>query len=121
MNAASAELFARDWVAAWNAHDLDRILDLYEDDFEMSSPVIARLVGKASGQLKGKTAVRAYWKKALEAAPNLRFELLEILVGVNSVTILYKGHRGVSAEVFHFGKEGKVSAAFAHYTHKLAP
>ena len=36
-----AERFATDWIAAWNSHDLDRVLTHYEDDFEMSSPLIA--------------------------------------------------------------------------------
>ena len=32
--------FAGEWIAAWNAHDLGRILSHYTEDFEMSSPVI---------------------------------------------------------------------------------
>ncbi|MDH4095565.1 MAG: nuclear transport factor 2 family protein [Betaproteobacteria bacterium] len=110
-----AERFAREWVAAWNAHDLERILSHYEDDFEMSSPVIAKLVGEASGTLRGKPAIRAYWAKALAAAPDMRFELVRALAGINSVTVYYNGHRGHAAEVFHFAASGKVTKAFAHY------
>lgn len=29
--------FAKEWIAAWNSHDLDRILSHYVEDFEMSS------------------------------------------------------------------------------------
>ena len=32
-----AERFANVWIAAWNSHDLERILAHYEDEFEMSS------------------------------------------------------------------------------------
>jgi hypothetical protein len=110
-----AERFAREWVAAWNARDLERILSHYEDDFEMSSPVITRLAGEASGRLRGKPAIGAYWAKALEAAPELRFEIVSVLAGVDSVTVCYRGHRGLAAEVFHFGASGKVARAFAHY------
>lgn len=110
-----AEHFAKEWVAAWNAHDLERILSHYEDDFEMSSPVIVKLVGEASGTLRGKSAIRTYWAKALAAAPNLRFDLVSALAGVDSVTVYYRGHRGLAAEVLHFGASGKVSKAFAHY------
>jgi ketosteroid isomerase-like protein len=110
-----AERFAKEWVEAWNAHDLDRVLSHYEDDFEMSSPVIVSMVGEPSGTLRGKPAIRAYWAKALKLLPNLRFELLTALAGVNSVTVYYKGHRGLVAEVFHFGASGKVSKAYAHY------
>jgi len=111
-----AQQFARDWVAAWNAHDLECVLSHYEDDFEMSSPIIRSLAGEASGTLRGKPAIRAYWAKALKAVPDLHFELLTVLTGVNSVTLYYKGHRGLVAEVFHFGASGKVAKAFAHYS-----
>jgi ketosteroid isomerase-like protein len=55
-----AEQFARDWIDAWNAHDLERILSHYAEDFEMASPVIARLMNEPSDTLRGKTAIRAY-------------------------------------------------------------
>ena len=45
-----AERFAREWVEAWNAHDLDAILSHYHDDFEMASPRIATVVGEPSGR-----------------------------------------------------------------------
>ena len=115
MERGFAENFAKEWVAAWNSHDLERILEHYEDDFEMSSPIIATLVGEPSGTLRGKAAIASYWAKALQKMPNLHFELLTALVGVDSVTVYYKGHRGLSAEVLHFGPRGKVRAAFAHY------
>jgi len=107
--------FARDWIAAWNSHDLERILEHYEDSFEMTSPFIAAIAGEPSGKLRGKAAVRAYWAKALQLVPNLHFELLTALEGVDSVTVYYRGHRGLVAEVLHFGPGGKVRAAFAHY------
>ncbi len=113
---AFAEHFAADWVAAWNAHDLDRILAHYADDFEMTSPVIVQIAGEPSGTLRGKQAVGVYWRKALQLIPDLQFELISLLVGVGSVTLYYKGARGrLAAEVFHFGPDGKVVKAFAHY------
>jgi len=112
MERGFAERFAKEWIAAWNSHDLERILEHYEDDFEMSSPIIATLDGEPSGTLRGKAAVRAYWAKALRKVPHLRFEFLTALAGVDSVTVYYRGHRGLSAEVLHFGPRGKVRAAF---------
>ena len=32
-----AHEFAREWIAAWNSHDLELILSHYADDFEMAS------------------------------------------------------------------------------------
>jgi ketosteroid isomerase-like protein len=115
MDKDQALAFAHEWVAAWNAHDLDGILAHYEEDFEMASPAISRLTGEASGSLKGKAAVGEYWAGALEKFPDLRFELLHVLRGADSVTLVYQGVLGLSAEVFHFSPSGKVARAFAHY------
>jgi len=110
-----AEHFAADWIDSWNQHDLERILLHYTDDFEMSSPRIIVVAGEPSGMLKGKAAIGDYWTKALQLAPNLHFDLVATLVGVNSITLYYNGVRGPSAEVFHFNQDGKVTRAFAHY------
>ncbi len=87
MNNTFAEHFANDWIDSWNSHDLQRILSHYADDFEMSSPVIIQLANEASETLRGKAAVSAYWAKALQLIPDLHFELITILVGVNSITL----------------------------------
>lgn len=110
-----AESFAQEWIDAWNSHDLDRVLSHYTDNFEMSSPFIISISGESSGMLKGQDAVGKYWAKALQLNPQLRFELESVLMGVGSVTLYYKGTRGMAAEVFHFDSERKVVKAFAHY------
>jgi len=116
MNQGFAEGFAAGWIKSWNAHDLDAVLAHYSDDFEMSSPYIVSIAGEASGSLRGKPAVRAYWSKALGLMPDLHFELLAVLVGVRSITLHYRSAGGrLSAEVLHFGPDDKVVSAFAHY------
>jgi hypothetical protein len=112
---ADARRFADAWVAAWNAHDLDRILAHYTDDVVMASPVIVELTGEPSGTLRGTPAVRAYWATALARQPGLRFELLEVFAGAHSVVVRYRGPRGLGAETFWFGPDGRVERAAAHY------
>lgn len=122
MDRTFIEHFAADWIDSWNAHDLDRVLSHYADDFEMTSPVIIQIAGEPSGTLRGKTAVGQYWRQALELIPDLHFELITVLVGVGSVTLYYKGARGrLAAEVFHFGPDDTVARAFAHYDLPAAP
>jgi hypothetical protein len=110
-----ADRFAAEWIAAWNSHDLHRVLAHYADDFEMSSPYIARIAGEPSGQLKGKEAVGAYWRKALDLYPDIHFELITTLLGAQSITLYYRSQRGMAAEVFLFGPDKKATSAFAHY------
>ena len=108
--------FAREWVNAWNDRVLSRVLDHYTDEFEMSSPFIAELAGEPSGTLTGKSAIEAYWRSALTRMPDLRFELLRVLVGAGSIVLYYKTSFGkLAAEVIFINPEGKVTRAFAHY------
>lgn len=115
LDLAFAQTFAAEWIAAWNSHDLSRILRHYSADFEMSSPVIVQLMGEPSGKLVGQTAVGDYWAKALARLPDLHFELTTFYIGVDSLTLCYNGPRGQSAEVFHFNSQGLVVRAYAHY------
>lgn len=112
---AFAEKFAKEWIEAWNAHDLELVLSHYSEDFVMSSPYIVRIAGVDSGTLKGKDDIRAYWAAALEKMPTLTFELVKVLTGVDSVTIYYRGVRGMAAEVFFIGADHLVHRASAHY------
>ena len=108
--------FANAWVEAWNGHNLDAILSHYADGFEMTSPVIVHMGISPSGRLQGKSAVRAYWQKALQLLPDLQFELSAVLTGVETVTLFYKGAQGrLVGEVFFFNAQGQVSQAIAHY------
>lgn len=116
MDAEFARRFAADWIASWNAHDLERILSHYADDFEMQSPLIVERMGVASGRLKGKDAMRPYWSKGLAATPPLHFELETVLVGANSLTLLYRRASGKrAAEVLFFDNRGKVVRGVAHH------
>jgi hypothetical protein len=45
---------------------------------------------EASGTLKGKVAMREYWGIGLDARPPLKFELLGVHVGIDSIAILYR-------------------------------
>ena len=111
-----ANAFAQEWIEAWNSHDLERILSHYTDDFEMASPLIVQRMGEPSGRLKGKAAVRPYWAQGLAADPPLRFELLQVLTGVDSIVLYYRNARGqYCAETLTFNLAGKVVRGCAHY------
>lgn len=117
-----AQRFAQEWAEAWNSHDLDRILSHYTDDFEFFSPLIMAVTGDVSGRVRGKEQARAYWSQGLSRAPDLQFELLAVLSGINSIVIHYRGWKGVLAvELFYFNPEGKVSSSSAHYASRQSP
>ncbi len=82
-----ATAFAQRWVKAWNSHDLEEILSFYSEDFIIETPMALLLYPQSGGTVVGKSEVRKYWAIGLEKSPNLYFELLDVLVGVNSVGI----------------------------------
>jgi ketosteroid isomerase-like protein len=107
---------ARDWVAAWNTHDLDLIMTHYEDDVELTSPVAARLLGATDGKVAGKENLRAYFQRGLEAFPELNFKLEDVLWGLNSVVLYYANQKGTrTAEFMELSAMGKVARVVAHY------
>jgi ketosteroid isomerase-like protein len=113
-----ARSFAAEWVAAWNAHDLDRVLSHYSEDFSMSSPVIVERDVDPSGTLHGKPAVRAYWAAAMAAAkPPIHFELIDVYTGVDTVTMHYRsvGRRLVCETVVFDAERRHAIDAFACY------
>lgn len=69
--ADEAETWARDWIAAWNAHDLAAVLARFADDVEFRSPKAAAITGR--GTVRGKPALEAYWRAALAQVGALHF------------------------------------------------
>jgi predicted ester cyclase len=108
---------ANHWVAAWNAHDLDLILTHYEDAIELTSPVAAQLLGTSDGKIAGKANLRAYFQRGLQAYPELRFGLEDVLWGMNSVVLVYKNQKGTrTAEFMELSASGKVARVVANYS-----
>jgi ketosteroid isomerase-like protein len=108
---------ANHWVASWNAHDLDVIMTHYEEGVELTSPVAAQLLGTPGGKVIGKANLRAYFQRGLEAYPDLRFHLEDVLWGVNSVVLYYKNQKEKrTAEFMELSAAGKVTRVVANYS-----
>lgn len=105
------------WIAAWNAHDLDLIMSHYEDSVELTSPAAAQLLGTPDGKVRGKSNLRAYFQRGLEAYPELTFHLENVLAGVNSVVLYYANQKRThTAEFMELSASGKVARVIAHYS-----
>jgi ketosteroid isomerase-like protein len=109
-------LLAADWYEAWNAHDLDRILSHYSEDVVFTSPFVAKLGTSPEGRLVGKAALRDYFGVALERFPDLEFEPIALLTGLNSMVLHYRSVEGrLAAELMVLGADGLVHETIAHY------
>ncbi len=116
MHEQKAKEFAEEWIASWNSHNLDNIMDHYSDDVEFNSPFIVKLLNELSDTVHSKQNLRLYFQKGLEAYPELHFELLNVLAGVNSIVLYYRSVNNLmAAEMMCFDETGKVSKVLAHY------
>jgi ketosteroid isomerase-like protein len=108
--------FGREWIAAWNSRDLERVLALYAEDSEMTSDKIPALGFDASGTLRGKQNLRAYWGKGLALLPNLHFTLIDTFVSPDSVVVFYQNERAAKiCEYLRFDAAGKIRQGSANH------
>lgn len=113
----AAKEFAAEWIAAWNAHDLDRILSHYAENVVLTSPAAAKVLGEASGMVNGRQALRGYFAKGLELFPNLQFKLIDVMQGISSVLLYYENQRGTkTGEFMEFDASEKIVRVVANYS-----
>ncbi len=107
--------FANEWVESWNSHDIENIMKHYTDDVALVSPIAGKLLGNP--EVKGKDAVKGYFIKGLQAYPDLKFTILDVLHGEQSIVIFYLNQNGIKAgEFMEIDSNGKVSRMYAHYS-----
>lgn len=116
MTEAEAQNFASEWIAAWNSHDLERILRHYTDDVEVTSPLVETVMGPGQTTLRGKPRLREYWGTALERYPELHFTLFRAYAGARSLVLHYQSIQGlVGAECMELDGHGRIRRVTAHY------
>lgn len=107
MDAEQVGTAARAWVTAWNARDLDAIMDHYVEDVRFTSPTVVTRWNQPDGVLLGRPKLRAHFEIGLRA-PGLHFELLDVLTGVGGHTLLYRRETGaLVADVIQTDEHGR--------------
>ena len=108
--------YAEQWVQAWNAHDIEAVLDHFHDDVVFTSPVAAGVVPGSGGVVRGKAALRDYWTTALSQQADLQFEVIGVYSGESTLVINYRNHRGQPVnEVLTFDNDGLVREGHGTY------
>jgi len=111
-----ADQLAKQWVHAWNSHDLDEILSHYDEAIVLISPIAANLLNDPTGTVTGKAALREYFQKGLTTYPDLKFELIEVMWGLSSLVLHYVNQKGTKAgEFMEINATGKITKVVANY------
>lgn len=72
MNNLNIEV-AKLWLKAFNEHNLEALLSLYDEKAEHYSPKLKIRQPETQGFIKGKSALRAWWLDAFERLPSLQY------------------------------------------------
>ena len=91
MTEANAQV-GRDWIAAFNSKNLDRLLSLYAETCTHTSPKLRTHHPESGGKIRGKDALRAWWADAFARIPELRYEPMSITADAHRVFLEYMRH-----------------------------
>jgi hypothetical protein len=74
------------------------------------------VLGKQQSSVSGLEELRDYWHRALKAAKEVRFEVIDVGVGADALTIVNRNQRNDHvAETLVFGEDGKVIEGIVTY------
>ena len=82
-------MIALNWIAAFNEHNLNRLLDLYSPVAEHFSPKLKQRHPETGGLIKGREAMHSWWKDAFDKLPSLHYHLVNLLVGEDQLLMEY--------------------------------
>lgn len=96
MSASQNEIIATKWFDAFNNHNLEALLALYHDNAVHYSPKLKIRKPETNGFVKGKSALRDWWKDAFERLPTLQYQVTTLTANKERVFMEYL--RKVSGE-----------------------
>jgi ketosteroid isomerase-like protein len=115
MTSDEAQAFAVEWAAAWNERDIERVLAHFHADVAFTSPTALAVVGVPT--VRGKSALRDYWARALASCQTLVFSLDRVVWDAEraELAIVYtseiNGNRRRVSENLTFDAAGLVARA----------
>ena len=64
---------AQKWFEAFNNHNLENLLSLYDDEAQHYSPKLKIKKPETNGLVRGKTALHSWWQDAFDNLPSLQY------------------------------------------------
>jgi len=86
---AASEFIAMQWFAAFNAHNLEQLISLYDDNAEHFSPKLKVRRPETNGLVTGKDALRDWWQDAFDRLPTLHYKVTSLTANDSRVFMEY--------------------------------
>ena len=116
MTYEDAETHAKDWIEAWNAHDLERIMSHYSRDVVFEAETVKMRWQKPDGKLFGVVELRKHFALGLELAPQLNFQLEQVFLAPSGYAILYRRENGNRViDCVTMNDSGQAAKVIAYY------
>ena len=77
------------WFEAFNSHDLEKLLSLYDEDAIHYSPKLKIHQPDTNGWIKGKDTLRNWWADAFQRLPQLHYQVLKLTADDEQVFMEY--------------------------------
>ncbi|MGE0567160.1 MAG: nuclear transport factor 2 family protein [Bacteroidia bacterium] len=89
MTAEDNKQIANKWFEAFNDHNLENLLELYDDDAQHYSPKLKIRQPETRGLIMGKSQLRDWWRDAFERLPSLKYEIIKLTSDESQVFMEY--------------------------------
>ena len=77
------------WFEAFNIHNLEQLLSLYDDNAEHFSPKLKIRKPETNGLIKGKNELRIWWQDAFDRLPTLHYKVTSLTANSDRVFMEY--------------------------------
>ena len=89
MTPDSLQAIAFKWFDAFNNHNLEQLLSLYDDEAEHFSPKLKIRKPETNGLVSGKQALREWWQDAFNRLPTLHYKVTSLTANSDRVFMEY--------------------------------
>jgi hypothetical protein len=80
---------AHAWFEAFNAHNLEKLLSLYDDEAVHFSPKLKIRHPETNGFVTGKAALHSWWQDAFDRLPTLYYKVTSLTSNSDRVFMEY--------------------------------
>ena len=77
------------WFEAFNAHNLEKLLSLYDEDAQHYSPKLKIRLPETKGLVTGKDVLRSWWKDSFDRLPSLHYKVTSLTSNSDRVFMEY--------------------------------
>lgn len=89
MTPETLQSIAFKWFDAFNSHQLEQLLSLYDDEARHFSPKLKIRKPETNGFVEGKQALREWWQDAFERLPSLHYKVTSLTANSDRVFMEY--------------------------------